>query len=443
MNAADKAERALLAALIFEGANYDDLTGIVGAEDFADPNHRILYRAVEALSARQGTIDGVGILAHLEATGAATEAVGGLLEGLAVESCAAVNAMHYASTIAKVAQLRRLERACTQGAELARQPRDMSPGEAAAAIEAGIIEAAAGSQAGGFVRATDALSAVIAELDRKCSAGGELAGISTGITDLDRVLSGLSPGQLVIVGGRPGMGKSALALSIARIVARSAPVAYFSLEMTIAELIERAISAEGRVNLHRLRSGKLSEQDWAAVASASKHVDALELHIDEQSGVSAADVRSRCRRLSRKLAREGKALGLVVIDYLQLMGTPKAETRALELAKTTMALKELAKELGAPVVALSQLNRGVEHRQNQRPTLADLRESGSLEQDADAVVFVYRPDKAGEPNAKPGDAELIVAKHRNGPTGAVRCAFLSEQAAFVNYAEDHAHADFD
>lgn len=434
MNLVQTTERALLAALLFDPAAFDLISDTISAEDFTDTDHRQLYSAVEAASAREKAPDVVTVLNVIAESGNGLDRLSGLLTTIAAEGVSAANAPAYAYRIATQARLRRLENACTDGAQLARSPESKDPGAVAAEIEQRLFAAMAGKQRGGFVAVEDALRLTVNEIDRKFHHGGDLAGTSTGLSDLDKLISGFAPGQLIIVGGRPGMGKSGLALSMARAIGKDTAVAFFSLEMTVAELTERGIAAEGRIPIGKVRTGRLTDEEWPLLTTAVEAYMNCALFVDDQGGISAADVRSRCRRLARDLARDNRTLGLIVIDYLQLMGMPASETRALALARTTMALKELAKELQVPVVALSQLNRGIEHRSNQRPTLADLRESGSLEQDADVVLFVYRADVAGEANAQPGTAELIVAKQRNGPTGTVQAAFLAPFADFQNLA---------
>ncbi len=273
----------------------------------------------------------------------------------------------------------------------------------------------------------------LADLDRRSASDGGLAGLTTGLADLDRGLSGLEPGQLVLIGARPAIGKSALAMGFAlnAAVREGRPVAFFTLEMSAPETMQRAIASLGAIPLHRLRSARLDADQWGAVNRTSARLAAAPLHVDDSGGLTCPELRARCRRLKRQTGD----LALVVVDYLQLMGgDSKAETRTLELGNITRQLKILAKEIGAPVVALSQLNRGLENRSNRRPMLSDLRESGNLEQDADVVLLLYRDEAYNESTSDRGTAEIIIAKQRNGPVGTVRVAFRGEFARFDNLA---------
>jgi replicative DNA helicase len=263
---------------------------------------------------------------------------------------------------------------------------------------------------------------------------GDVTGIASGFTDLDRDTSGLQPGDLVIVAGRPSMGKTALALNMAEHVAlvERMPVVVFSMEMSGAQLVLRMLGSTGRIDQQRLRTGRLEDTDWPRLTSAISSLTQAQLLIDETPALNALELRSRARRAARSF---GGRLGLIVIDYLQLMSASSTgENRATEISEISRSLKALAKELQVPVVALSQLNRSLEQRPNKRPVMSDLRESGAIEQDADVILFIYRDEVYNPESPDKGVAELIIGKQRNGPIGTVRLTFLGRHTKFENFA---------
>jgi replicative DNA helicase len=283
----------------------------------------------------------------------------------------------------------------------------------------------------------DALQDTLDNLEARYGDDSDLIGIPTGYTDLDRVLHGLQPENLVILAARPGMGKTALSLGIARNVATQTgrPVVFFSMEMGTLELTKRILAMEARVDATRLWTAKLSEPDWGKISHAVGRLAEAQLYIDDNPHCTVMEMRAKARRLR---ARFGD-LGLVIVDYIQLMqssSTRRAENRQVEVSEISRGLKILARELGCPVIALSQLNRQLEYRQDKRPMLADLRESGGLEQDADVVMFIYRDEVYNPDSDDRGKAEVIIAKHRNGPTGKAELAFLPQRAEFENMARD-------
>jgi replicative DNA helicase len=262
----------------------------------------------------------------------------------------------------------------------------------------------------------------------------EVTGVSTGFTDLDSKTSGLQPGDLIIVAGRPSMGKTAFSINIAETVAlEGKPVAIFSMEMGGAQLAMRMIGSVGRLNQHTLRTGRLEDEDWSRMTHALGLLNDAPIFIDETPGLNALELRSRARRLHR----QNDGLGLVVIDYIQLMSSPAgkgSENRATEISEISRSLKSLAKELHVPVIALSQLNRSLEQRPNKRPVMSDLRESGAIEQDADLILFIYRDEVYNPDTPDKGKAEIIIGKQRNGPIGSVNLTFRGEFTRFENYA---------
>lgn len=436
------AEQAVIGGLMLDNARFDDVADLIAPDDFYRAEHRELWRALSQLAAAGRPFDVVTMAETLEASGG-LEAAGGLsyLGTLLAETPSAANAVHYARIVANLATLRRLSAACADGAALARSPGVADPESIAADIEAAIF-AAAGRQSSrdGLQSAAALLPGVLADLDRR-SAGKGSHGLRTGLTDLDRTIGGMDPGQLILIGARPGVGKSALALGIALhcAVTEGRPVALFSLEMSADEIMQRALAGLARVPVTRLRSGRLDPAQWAAVTSASFVLSKAPLHIDDTGGIRPAELRARCRRLARKAG----GLGLVVVDYLQIMQSDqnrRTDNRVNELTQISGALKSLAKEIGAPVIGLSQLNRGLETRGDHRPMLADLRESGSLEQDADVVLFIYRDEMYNATIQNKGQADLIIAKQRNGPVGTVKVAFLAPLARFENLAHGQSAA---
>jgi replicative DNA helicase len=278
----------------------------------------------------------------------------------------------------------------------------------------------------------DILGATIDRLDMLHQSQGQLTGVATGYTDLDRMTAGLQPGDLVIVAGRPSMGKTTLALNIAEnaAIAGNTPVAVFSMEMSREQLSMRMISSLGRVDQSHLRTGMFGDEDWARINSAIAQMKAAPVYIDDSGALTPTEVRARARRLSRE-----RGLGLIVIDYLQLMQVPGTkENRATEISEISRSLKALAKELKLPVIALSQLNRSVEQRTDKKPVMSDLRESGAIEQDADVIILIYREEVYDPDTPRKGIADIIIAKQRNGPTGEVHLTFLGKYTRFENMA---------
>jgi replicative DNA helicase len=292
-----------------------------------------------------------------------------------------------------------------------------------------------GSRRGaGFVALSQVLPKTIDRLDLLSHSEGEITGVATGFSDMDRMTAGLQRGDLIIIAGRPSMGKTTLAVNIAEnaAIGLQVPTAIFSMEMSAEQLSFRMIGSIGRVDQHRLRTGRLTDEDWTRVNSAVSMMSSAPIFIDDSAGLSPTEVRARARRLKRE-----HGLGLVVIDYLQLMQVAGSkENRATEISEISRSLKALAKELDVPVVALSQLNRSVEQRNDKKPVMSDLRESGAIEQDADVIVFIYRDEVYNEDSADKGTAEIIVAKQRNGPIGTVRLTFLGQYTRFESFSPD-------
>lgn len=402
------------------------------ADDFYRPAHGHIFEAICALYAQGEPADPVTVADELRRADLLEAAGGpGNLVALQANTPAIANSARYARIVEEHALLRRLIGVASEIAEMGYSlPEDVvATLDKAEAMVFDIVER----------RVTDSLkplrellAASLDHLEALYNQGDEITGVPTGYRDLDQRLSGLQPSALIIVGARPAMGKTAFALGLASHAAikKSLPVLFFSLEMSHLELTQRLLCSEARVDSSRMRNGKLQESDWPKVVNAIGKLGEAPLFIDDNPNLTVMEIRAKARRLK---SREG--LGLIVVDYLQLMSSHgSVETRQVEVSEISRGLKILARELSVPVVALSQLSRSLESRENKRPVLADLRESGSIEQDADVVLFIYRDEVYKEDSPDKGSAEVIVAKHRNGPTGTERLAFLNHFTRFENMA---------
>ena len=428
------AERALLGAMLLTSAAIADAVELTAAEDFYRPAHAHTFDAIAGLYAAGEPVDTVTVASELERSGL-LEAVGGA--GALVEMQAgtpvAGNAARYADIVAENATLRRLIGAAGEVAELAYS----RPADVDAALdhaESLVFAVAGGSETSSMEPLYGLLDRGVDHLEKLYEHGQSLTGVPTGYTDLDNLLLGLQPSTLLILGARPGIGKTSLALGIASAAAMESrrPVLFFSLEMSHLELTQRLLCAEARVSTQRVRSGQLGNDDWPLINSAVGRLAEAPLWIDDNPNTSVLEIRAKARRKHAEL----KDLGLVVVDYLQLMGGRiNAENRQVEVSEMSRGLKILARELECPVLALSQLSRAPEARSDKRPMLADLRESGAIEQDADVVMFLYRDEMYNSDSPDRGVAELHVAKHRTGPTGTVKLAFFPHLTRFDNHAQ--------
>ena len=409
--------------------------------DFYRPAHAHVFDAVTALYGAGEPVDTVTVAAELQRH-ELLDAVGGAgaLVELQASTPAAGNASHYAEIVARNATLRRLIGAATEVAELAySRPADI--GTALDQAESMIFSVAGNDTSGSMESLYTLVDKGVSHLEQLYEHGQSLTGVPTGLADLDSLLLGLQPSSLMILGARPAVGKTALALGMAAAAAMEArrPVLFFSLEMSHLELTQRLLCAEAQVNTKNVRSGRLTESDWKRINAAVGHLAEAPLWIDDNPNTSVLEIRAKARR---KHAEWGD-LGLVVVDYLQLMaGRSSAENRQVEVSEMSRGLKVLARELQCPVVALSQLSRAPEGRADKRPMLADLRESGAIEQDADVVMFLYRDEVYNSDTSDRGIAELHVAKHRTGPTGVVKLTFLPQYTRFDNLSERSADGEF-
>ena len=428
-----EAEESLLGAMLLSRDAIADATQICSADDFYKPAHGHVFDAVCALYARGEPADPVTVADELNRNGL-MEAIGGTatLITLQANTPATSNASRYARIVEEHALLRRLIGVAGEIAELGYQvPEDVA--DAVDQAEALMFDVAQRRVSDTLQPIRQLLSASLDRLEALFERGESITGLPTGYTDLDERLAGLQPSNLVIVGARPGAGKTSFALGMAAHAAMESrqPVLFFSLEMSHLEVTQRLLSAEARVEATRMRNGRLLESDWPKISHAIGRLGEAPIFIDDNPNTTVMEIRAKARRLKSK---EG-GLGLIVVDYLQLMsGRSNAENRQVEVSEMSRGLKILARELEVPVVALSQLSRGLEARADKRPMLADLRESGSIEQDADVVMFLYRDELYNPDSADRGTAEVIIAKHRSGPTGVTQLAFLDHYTRFANMA---------
>jgi len=429
------AEQAVLGGLMLDGEAFEAVSERLSADDFYRHDHRQIFRAIADLASRQSPIDLLTASALLgqENDKNANEYIAYLGE-LAKNTPSAANITAYADIVRERSLLRRLAAVGTDVAEQAFEPKGRLASDLVDEAERKIFEIAQRGQRGPGPRlVSQVLVGTMEHIQKLFESQEPLTGLPTGFTDVDKITSGLQPGDMVIVAGRPSMGKTTFALNIAEYAAiqTKRPVLVFSMEMPSEQLAMRMISSLGRIDQHHLRTGHLTDADWPRIANAVGLLSSAPFYIDDSSGLSPQEVRTRARRL----VKEKGDIGLVVIDYLQLMRSPgHHDNRVGEISEISRSLKALAKELSCPVIALSQLNRSLEQRPNKRPVMADLRESGAIEQDADLIAFIYRDEVYHEDSKDKGTAEILIAKHRNGPTGMARLAFAGQFTRFDNFA---------
>ena len=429
-------EQSVLGGLMLDNQSWDDVADQIVEEDFYRHDHRVVFRAIARLVESSQPLDVVTLSEHLEHCGELDD-VGGLayLGALAKETPSAANIRAYAKIVRERSILRQLIHAGTEIANSGYQPAGKDIKDLLDGAEQRVFDIAeqGGRIQHGFVPVNKLLSATIDRIETLYQQEGTITGLATGFVDFDEKTSGLQPADLVIVAGRPSMGKTTFAMNIAEHAAISGkkPVAIFSMEMPGDQLVLRMISSLGRVNSHHLRTGSINEDDWPRITSAISLLSEASLFIDDSPALTPTDIRAR----SRRLMREHGQLGLIVVDYLQLMRVPgTAENRATEISEISRSLNALAKELKTPVMAVSQLNRSLEQRQDKRPVMSDLRESGAIEQDADLIAFIYRDEVYNEDTPDQGKAEIIIGKQRNGPIGTNFLTFRGEYTRFDNFA---------
>ncbi len=433
-----EAEQAVLGAMLLSAGAVGEAAEWLEPEDFYRSGHQVIFRAMRDLYEQGQPVDLITLTAALQAMPGAMDRAGGIdyLATLAESMPTALHIEHYATIVREKALLRKIIEAATSISEDGyRQEKPAS--DVLADAERRILELSQNRKMRDFTHISEVLVTTSERIEQLYASDGNLIGVPTGYSDLDKMTNGFQKSDLIIIAARPSVGKTAFALNMAQNVAVRAalPVAIFSLEMSKDQLVQRMISAEGFIDGHRLRSGTLDEDDWPKLSMAMSTLGNAPIYIDDSPGITVPEMRSKLRRLKSQVG-----LGFVVIDYLQLIHGRRgsSENRQQEISDISRSLKQLARELEVPVVSLAQLSRSVEQRQDKRPMMSDIRESGSIEQDADIVAFLYRDDYYNQESDKKNVVEVIIAKQRNGPTGTVELAFLKNVNKFVNLDRSHA-----
>ena len=433
-----EAEQSALGGLMIDNNAWDQIADRVSEEDFYLADHRVIFRAIQRLAADDSPFDIVTLAEALESNNQLEDAGGfEYIANLANNTPSAANIHAYADIVRERSILRQLIEVGTSIANSAYNPAGRNSRELLDSAEEHVFAIAEqGDRANqGFTGINELLTRAVERIDTLFHLDNPVTGLATGWNDFDEMTAGLQQGDLVIVAGRPSMGKTTFAMNIAENAAIKVktPVAVFSMEMPGEHLAMRMMSSLGGIDQHRIRTGKLEDDDWPRLTSAITMLNQAQLFIDDSSALTPTEVRARARRLQR----EHGQLGLIVIDYIQLMQAPRhSENRAQEVAEISRGLKALAKELNVPVIALSQLNRSLEQRSDKRPQMSDLRESGAIEQDADVICFIYRDEVYNPESPDKGIAEIIIGKQRNGPIGKARLTFRGQFTRFDNYAAD-------
>jgi len=432
-----EAEQSLLGGLMLDHKSWDKIADVVTEADFYRKDHRLIFAAIARLAEKANPCDVVTVSEWLDNRGE-LESAGGLeyLASLANETPGAANARAYANILRERSLLRALISAGNEISGAAFSSDGRSAAEIVDEAERLVFEIAESGARGrsGFRALKQILPEAVDRIDVLHQSDGEITGISSGFTEFDKLTAGLQAGDLVIVAGRPSMGKTTFAVNIAENAAIGAkvPTAIYSMEMPAQQLAFRMISSLGRVDQSHLRTGKFPDEDWSRINTAVQLMSDAPIFIDDSAGLSPTEIRARARRLQRE-----HGLGLIVVDYLQLMSVPgNKENRATEISEISRSLKALARELSVPIIALSQLNRSVEQRTDKRPVMSDLRESGAIEQDADVIVFIYREEVYNQETPRKGVADISIAKQRNGPIGDFPLTFVGRYTKFENWVPD-------
>ncbi len=432
-----EAEQSVIGGLLIDNQSWDEVSDVLIETDFYQQAHRLIFAAITELASRQQPFDLITVTETLKAHNT-LESIGGetYLYEVANRVPSVANIAAYAQIVRERSVLRRLISTAHEIADLAFHPENRSSAELLDEAEGKVFAIAEqGQHRSEPVKSSQIMAKAFERLSELQLSTDHITGMPTGFVDLDHMTSGLQPGDLIIIAARPSMGKTAFAMNLAEnvLVQKKKPVLVFSMEMSGEQLALRLISSWGRVNQHNLRIAKLSGEEWGRVTGAVSAFSQMPLYLDDTPSLHPAEVRARARRLMRQCNGE---LGLIVIDYLQLMQVPGfKENRNLEISQISRSLKSLARELKVPVVALSQLNRGLEQRGDRRPIMSDLRESGAIEQDADVIAFIYRDEVYNENTTDKGIAEIIISKQRNGPIGRVKLRFFGEYTRFENLAD--------
>ena len=434
------AEASLIGGLLLDPDSqaYDKIADIVSDRDFYHPENKQVFTAIQLLKEKTKVTDLLTVSDYLDATEDEFEEESSInyLSDVLEKTSGSSNIIEYAKIIREKALLRELIQISSDIAQSASNPEGRSPSELVDLAETNIFEIAErGSRNVAFSEMSDLVKQTYDELDKRSQGGGQITGVSSGFRELDNITAGLQKGELIIVAGRPSMGKTAFALNIAEhtALADDNPVAIFSMEMSASALAQRMISSLGRVNAHSIKTGQLEEKDWNRIDGAIQQLKNAPIYIDDTPSLTPIELRARARRIKRE-----KGLELIVIDYLQLMSVPgNTENRAVEISEISRNLKALARELNIPVIALSQLNRSVEQRTDKRPQMSDLRDSGAIEQDADLIAFIYREEVYDKETDKKGVALIDIAKQRNGDIGEFNLTFLGRYTKFENWVPEY------
>ena len=433
-----EAEQSVLGGLLLDNAAFDRIGDIVAVDDFYRDDHRRIYRHITKLIEQARPADVVTVSESIDASEDKDKTGGLPYLGLLTQSTpSAHNIRRYAEIVRERSVTRRLITVANEIADNAFSPQGKEVSQLLDEAESKIFEIADLGAKGrqGFVELQPLLAQVMERIDTLYHRENpsDVTGVPTGFHDLDQMTSGLQEGDLIVVAGRPSMGKTAFSLNIAEYIAveQRLPVGVFSMEMGGAQLAMRMLGSVGRLDQSKLRTARLTDDDWGRLTHAVSKLHDAPMHIDESAGLNSLELKARARRLHRQYGK----LGLIVVDYLQLMSAVKeGENRATEISEISRSLKSLAKELKVPVIALSQLNRSLEQRPNKRPVMSDLRESGAIEQDADLILFIYRDEVYNPDSPDKGKAEIIIGKQRNGPIGMVPLTFLGQYTKFENFA---------
>ena len=433
-----EAEQSVLGGLLLSAEAWDAVAETVSPSDFYRPDHRLIFKQIAKLAEASEPVDVITVADKLEASGE-LDAAGGLnyLAELAKNTPSASNIRAYGQVVNERASLRKLIEAAQDIAESGFNPEGRTSDALIDEAERLIMQISEqGPKAGGPQEVNPLLETALERIEELFNSGGDITGLSTGFTDLDKMTSGLQPSDLVIVAGRPSMGKTSFAMNLVEnaVLAQDKPILVFSMEMPAEQLVIRILSSVGKIDQTRIRNGKLEQEDWPKLSAAVTKLKDVPLLIDDTAALTPTELRSRARRVQR----EHGQLGMIMVDYMQLMQVAgSSEGRTAEISEISRNLKAIAKEFNCPMVALSQLNRSLEQRPNKRPVNSDLRESGAIEQDADVIMFIYRDEVYNEDSPDKGTAEIIIGKQRNGPIGTARLAFVGQYTRFDNLARGH------
>ncbi len=438
-----EAEQSVLGGLMLDNQRFDAVAELVNEEDFYQDSHRQIFKVMGELAAESHPLDVITLSETLSRHGE-LERVGGIayLTEMAQQTPSAANITTYAKIVRDHATVRKLISVANEISRSSMNPAGLDSDDLLQLAERRVAEIAENRpKEGGFMGVNDLLKGSVDRISELFDSDEAITGLATGLTDLDEKTSGWQNGELIILAARPSMGKTALALNFVEhaILHQDNPVLVFSMEMPSQSLVMRMLSSIGRINAGKIRNGKLTEEDWPKLSAAVGKMKDRPLFIDDTPGLTPQDVKARTRRI----AREHGSPALIMLDYIQLMHTGgTSDGRTQEISEISRSLKALAKEYDCPVIALSQLNRGVEQRPNKRPMNSDLRESGAIEQDADIILFIYRDEYYNEESPEKGIAELIVGKQRNGEIGTIRAAFVGQFTRFENLAPEYFSQDF-